>query len=309
MRRSRALALAAAGATAAALPRRAWAQTAPIRVGTSPAATQAEAYYADQLGFFKAAGLTVTQTIVTRGIDSLAGVVASTLDVGMTTPQALANAIIHEIPIQVIATGAVYADPPPFQLYVEKDAPQRDARSLERATIAVQTLGDSQTLGIWAWMAQNRVDTTEVKFIEMPFGTMAAALKRGEVTAAFIAEPFASAGKDDIRPIPHVYDSLGRRFALGSYFARRDWIEKNPALVKSFVGAIYATGRKVNADQSAIDPYLATYSKIPLETIRTIVKPVWAALSERSNLEPQLQAAAKFNLISRPVSYHEMTGS
>jgi ABC-type nitrate/sulfonate/bicarbonate transport system substrate-binding protein len=83
-----------------------------------------------------------------------------------------------------------------------------------------------------------------------------------------------------------VYDSLGRRFALGSWFARREWIEKNPALVQSFVSAIYATARKVNADQSAIDTYLAAYSKIPVETIRTIVKPVWAELSERSNLDP-----------------------
>lgn len=307
--RSRAIASVAAAAAALMAPRRVWAQTAAVRVGASPASTQAEAYYAEQLGFFKHAGIATTQTIVTRGADSLAGVVRGDLDVGSTTPPSIANAIIHEIPIRIIATGAVYTDPPPFQLFVAKDSPLHDARSLERAVVAVQTLNDSQMLGVWTWFEQSGVDTTRAKFIEMPFSTMPAALKRGEVAAACIVEPFASAGKDDIRAIPRVYETLGRRWALGAWFARREWMEKNPALVKQFVDALYATARHVNADQSTVNTLLATYSKVPLETVRTIVKPVWAEAAERSNLEPQLQAAAKFKILSRPVTYREMTGN
>jgi ABC-type nitrate/sulfonate/bicarbonate transport system substrate-binding protein len=118
--RSSALALAAA---ALAAPGRAWAQTSAsaIRIGTSPASTQAEAYYAEQLGFFKQAGITTTQTFVTRSTDTLAAIIRGDLDIGLTSPQAIANAIIHGVPIQIIATAAVFAgNPPPTQLFVPK---------------------------------------------------------------------------------------------------------------------------------------------------------------------------------------------
>jgi len=36
------------------------------------------------------------------------------------------------------------------------------------------------------------------------------------------------------------------------------------------------------------------------------VKPVWAERAERSNVEPQLVSAARFKVISRPVTYDEV---
>lgn len=306
MPRSSALALVAA---AVAHPSRARAQAATVRVGASAAATQAEAYYAEQLGIFKQAGITTVQTVVTRSTDTLAAVVRGDLDVGSTSPQAIANAIIHGFPLRIIATGAVYAgDPPPVQLFVGQGSTLNDPRAFENATVAVQTLNDTQSLGVLIWLQQHRLDTTKIKFIEMPFSTMAAALERGEVNAACILEPFASAHKDTLRAIPHVYDGLGRHWALTAWYAQRDWVDKHPALAKQFVGALYATARQVNADPAGIDALLSAYSKVPLDSVRATPKPIWAEAIERSNFEPQMQAAAEFKLISRPVSYREMTG-
>jgi NitT/TauT family transport system substrate-binding protein len=306
--RSTAIALIAA---AAAIPRRTIAQASTVRVGASAAATQAEAYYGEQLGMFKQAGITTQQTIVTRSSDTLSAMIRGDLDVGSTTPQAIANAIIHGIPIQVIATGAVFAgDPVPVQLLVSKKAPLRnDAKAYEHATVAVQTLNDSQSLGVLAWLQRNHVSTSSVKFIEITFPTMAAALDRGEVTAACMVEPFISAHRELVREVPHVYDALGHHWALGAWYAKRGWIEKNPALAKTFVATLYATGKRVNANPASIDELLTAYSKIPLESIRVTPKPIWAEAPERSNLDPQIEAAAAFKLIARAVSYHELTGA
>ena len=43
------------------------AQLTPVRFAASPAGSQAEAYFAQQLGFFQQAGISMTQTFVTRG--------------------------------------------------------------------------------------------------------------------------------------------------------------------------------------------------------------------------------------------------
>ncbi len=285
---SRSAALALAGAAVVARPIRVWAQASTVRVGASAAATQAEAYYAEQLGMFKQAGITTQQTIVRRSSDSLPAMVRGDLDVGSTTPQVIANAIIHGIPIQVIATGGVFAgDPSPVQLLVSNKAPLRnDAKAYEHATVAVQTLNDSQSLGMLAWLKQNHVDTTKVKFLEITFPAMSVALDRGEVTAACEVEPFISAHRELVREVPHVYDSLGHRWALGAWFARRDWIEKNPALVKQFVSALYSTAKRVNANPSMVDDMLAAYSKTPIESIRVTPKPIWAEEAAKSQLGP-----------------------
>lgn len=52
--------------------------------------------------------------------------------------------------------------------------------------------------------------------------------------------------------------------------------------------------------------YMRCFTKLPLETLHAIVKPVWAERAERSNVEPQLASAARFKVISRPVAYDEV---
>jgi len=297
-----------AGATilaAATRPAVTFAQASPLRFAASPAATQAEAYYADQLGFFKKAGITITNTIVARGAAAVEGVISGDFDIGSSTPPNIANAIVHGVPLRVIAPGPVYAEPPPFDLCVAKDSPIHTAGDFANVTIAVQTLSDDLTLGILAWLDQNHVDTTKVKFVEMPFPAMAPALARGEVAGAGIVEPYS---KDLIRPIPHVYDSLGKDWAYGAWFARQDFFDKNPGLARAIADALYATARQVNANQTAIDPLLAAYSKITLDVAQTTVKPVFAEKFEPSNFGPQLQLAVKFKMLPREISLKEFMG-
>lgn len=307
--RARAVGIGSGALLATALrPRSACAQTlSSVHFAASPAATQAEAYYAEQLGFFKQAGITTTQTFVTRGPDALAGVLGGDFDVGSSTPPSIANAIIRGIRIRVIAPGMVYVgNPAPFGLFVLNDSPIHGPRDMDGATVAVQNLNDQQQLGVLAWLDQSRAEASRVKFIEMPFSTMTAALQRGEIAAAFLVEPYASAAKDVTRVIPHVYESLGLRFAVSAWFVRQDYVDKNPALVKATAGALYACARYVNADQSRADALLAAYSKISLDAAHSAVKPVWAEQSEPSNFEPQLRLAVKFKFIPRMISYQEL---
>jgi hypothetical protein len=71
------------------------------------------------------------------------------------------------------------------------------------------------------------------------------------------------------------------------------------------VNALHATAKYVNANPASVDPLLVTYTKLPLETVRAIAKPVWSEKTERSSVDPQLQAAARFKVISRVVPYEE----
>jgi NitT/TauT family transport system substrate-binding protein len=304
--RGRALALAASGAALTVFPARVRAQSSPVRIAASAAATQAEAYFAEQLGYFKSAGITATLSSAARSAETLAAVARGDIDVASATPEGIANAIIHNIPLRIIAVGTIYVEPPALGLYVAKDSPIKSPADLVTATVGVNSLNDTQSLGLWQWMADNKVDPSKVKILEIPFPSMAAAIKRKDITACCMVEPFATAAKDDVRAVPNVYASLGRHWALSVWYARTEYIEQNPALTRHVAAALYETAKHVNANPASVEQLLVTYTKIPLETIRAIVKPVFAEKAERSSIEPQLASAVRFKMISRPVSYEEI---
>jgi NitT/TauT family transport system substrate-binding protein len=305
--RGRAFALTASGAAAfAGFPAVVRAQTSTIRIAASGAATQAEGYFADQLGVFKQAGISATITTTLRGSETLAAVSRGDIDIAAATPEGIANAILHNIPLKIIAIGGVFTEPPSVGLFVAKDSTIKAPADLTGTTVAVNSLGDSQSLGVWQWMANARVDPSTVKIVEIPFAAISAALQRKEIAAGCLVEPFATAAKDQARIVPGVYDTLGRHWALGAWYATADYIAKNPGLTKQVAAALYATGKRVNANPASVEQLLVTYTKLPIETIHAIVKPVWAEMPERSCIDPQLQSAARFKVISRPVSYDEL---
>ena len=82
-------------------------------------------------------------------------------------------------------------------------------------------------------------------------------------------------------------------------------IAKNPALV-TVRGALYATGRRVNANR----PASTTCSRLFQSVRRFDPRDPEADLGRAARaheLGSQIQAAAQFKIISRPVSYAEMT--
>src|SRR5258708_36974156 len=81
------------------------AQLQALRVGATANDTYAEAYYAADMGFFTKAGLAVELTTFPNGAAISAGIAAGALDIGVSNPVQLANAIVHGVPFVFIAGG------------------------------------------------------------------------------------------------------------------------------------------------------------------------------------------------------------
>src|ERR1700722_12577572 len=111
--------------------RAASAQTQTLRVGATANDTYAEAYYAQDQGFFTNAGLTVELTTFPNGAAISAGVAGGALDVGVSNPVQLANAIVHGVPFVYIAGGALNSTAAPTALLcVAANSPIKTARDL-----------------------------------------------------------------------------------------------------------------------------------------------------------------------------------
>lgn len=283
------------------------AQEATIRVSTTGATVFAEPFLALDLGLYRRAGINAVITQYSGGETSIAAVVTGNADVGVTTPVQLASAFVHDLPVRLIGFCAQYtANAPQPALYVARDSPLRDAKSLEGKTVGVNALQSTNFLGVQTWLTQNNVDVTKVRSVEVPFAQIAAALERGTIDAGVLADPFYSAAKDKLRMLAPVFDSLGPHWAISVWFSRLDYIRANPALIKRFIDVAYQTAKLVNARPDQANPILAKYSKLPVETVNAMARTDFAEAPDPSTCRIELEMAYKFKILPRPVTVTEL---
>lgn len=258
---------------------------------------------------FQAAGIVSQLTRVSRGAESIAGVANGSLDIGIATPEAVGNAVIHGLPLQMIGTGSIFIEPSPFGLYALKTTNLKDPSAFKNTVIGVAALNDNLTLGVWSWLAKNGIDRSAVKMIEMPFSTMPTALDRGNVQACSLAEPFVTPNKERLQLIPGVYDTLGKGWALGVWFTNKEFAAKNPDVIKKYMNAVYAVAKTARTNPETIVPLLVEYSGMTPETVKGMIRQQYAESSDESQVAGQLDEALKFQMIPRKLTYRELMGA
>ncbi|HEV8019901.1 MAG TPA: ABC transporter substrate-binding protein [Candidatus Lustribacter sp.] len=293
-----------AGAAGSAVPRLAAAQTrAAVHVATLPVDADATAWFASDQGYFAQNGLDVAVDIITNGGAIISGVMGGALDVGVCSIGTLATAHARGLPIVALAPGGVYNGAlPTTVLAVAQNSPLRTAKDLTGRTIAIQTLGETASFSISSWIDRNGGDAKSVKFVEIPTSSMADALEKGRVDAAFIAEPFYTQAKPAIRFFAPAYDGVAKRFLISAWCARQDWIERNPDVARKFVAAMRTAAVWGNQKQNlaASGVILGKYTHIDPETIAKMQRAQFALTLDPAMLQPVIDVSAQFGVIPKP---------
>lgn len=304
---TRARLLAASGAALAVRPFVAYAQDAPLRVGNVPTDGFAEAYYAQDAGFFAKAGLNVEMFTFNNGQGSVTAIAGNAIDVGVSSVNAIANAVIHGIPMAYFGAGNLFlASNPTLALCVARDATFTSAKDFEGQTIAVAGIKDGTHVGAGAYLLRNGVDISKVKFIEMPFPQMAPALERGTIAAATLAEPFLTAGAARVKPFSNAFASLGDRYMLGGWFASREFLTKNRSTAAKFMGAIYETAKWANANHEKSGEILTKYAKLDPALIAKMSRVTYAESITPEIVEPTLTWSWNLKYIDKPIAAREL---
>ena len=299
---SRSTALGVIGAGAAMLPRTAWAQTAPVklRVGSVPADTYAEAYYALDLGLFDKAGLSVEIAPFTNGAAMAAAAAGGSIDLGVGDATELANGVSRGIPFVLIAGGGLYSTAAPTTtLCIAKSSTLVRAAELEGQTVAVVALVSLMSSAVKSWLAQNGADVAKIHFVELPFPQMPAALTRGTIAAACLSEPIMSdATAADVKIFSKPYDAIARQFLISDWFTTRDWLTKNGPVARKFVGAIYDAARWANTHHDDSAAILAKYTKIDVDKIKHMNRCTYATDLQPAMVQPVLDTAFKYGALT-----------
>ena len=307
MRRSAALrALAALGALAGGSA--ADAQTPPVlHVAASPSDAFAEAIYAQGAGFFKDAGLNVELVSLANSGSLAAAVAGGTIDMGLGNVIAVASARAQGLPLAVIAPSALYlAKNPATVVITGKNSPLNSAKDLEGKTIATIEVRGTQQASIRQWMAKNGADSSGVKFVEMPFSTMAAMVNAGRIDAAMIGEPALSSAKPLVRIIGNPYEAVAPAWYLNVWFANSDWLQKNRATARTFVAVMSKTATWANAHHAETGVMLQKFLPLTDDVVAKMTRAEYGVKLSTEYMQPILDTATKYGILKAPVDAKDL---
>ena len=302
---ARAAALALVLAAPAAAPAQ---QTQTLHVATTPIDLGAEVLYAKDRGFFAKAGLDVQVELMSSGAAIAAGVASGSLDVAQANIVSLASAHERGLPFVIVAPAGLYvSDEPTTSLVVAKTSAVRSARDLENKTIAINGLRNITQIGADAWIAAHGGDTAKVRYVELPFPQMAAALATGRVDAAMIAEPeLSDALAGGARELAQPYTAIADRFLIGGWFVTRPWASAHPEQLRRFAAAIVEAGRWANGHRSESAQILEKYTKVRVSS--RMRRAVYADRLDAAQIQPLVDAAAKYGSLRAAFPAAELLG-
>jgi NitT/TauT family transport system substrate-binding protein len=289
-----------------AVSRAADAPLAVINLINLPADNSAEVYYAQELGFFKDAGLDVRITPMTNSGAIIAALAGGGGDIGNAVVGSVADARSKGIPVLYIAPAGLYdAASPTAALVTIKGSPITKAADLDGKVVAVSGLNDLTYFATRAWMDKNGGNSATVKWIELPFPTMAAAVTQHRVDAAYVIEPFYTAAADELHILARAAESVAPRYQATGWIATESWLASHADLALRFASAIHRTAIWANAHQKESAEILVKYLKLDPAIVGKMKRVPYAVTLETRYVQPPINTAAKYTGQS-PVSANSL---
>lgn len=293
----------------ALLPLASSAQETPlISVGAALDDQSTPLLYAVHADMFKRAGLNVEIEKLGSGSVVAAAVAGGSIDIGKAATYAIILAVAKGLPFTLIAPIAYYSsDAPDGALVVPANSPFKSARDLEGKTLGVTSLQDFNMLATEAWIDQNGGDPSKVKFIEIPPPAIAAALAQGRIDAAPVFEPaFTAALNGGARIGAHVYDAIGKHYIGAAMFANTAWVAGHRDLIERFDRVLLEADRYVGAHESETIPLIAQFVGIDPAILSKMHHPGRATYLVPSEVQPLIDLAAKYKIISKAFPAQQM---
>lgn len=273
-----------------------------LKVGYIPIGDCLQLYVAEDLGFFKDAGLTVATIAMKGGAVIAPAVEAGEVQIGWSNAISIIIAHAKGFDFVFLTSGAMEKEPDHrvHSLLVAKDSNIKEVTDLVGKKVAVNTLGNVNELSMMALADSAKIDIKQIRLVEVPFPEMEAALQNGSVDAVLTIEPFVTlslshgTGRYLVKSVHH---SFGDQFMIGSWFTKKSWIDNNPAVAEAFVNAINRASEYIAKNPDKVPGILARHTKLPADLASKITMPYFSSRFEVGDLQRMVDVSAKYRLI------------
>jgi NitT/TauT family transport system substrate-binding protein len=252
----------------AAAPRVMAAEPTLVRVSIIPIFAVAPHFVAEAHGHFAAEGIAVTTQPVQTGAVGIPGLVSGAFDILYTNTVSVLVALERGIDLRIIAESTRVSDHPPdgVAMFKRKGDAMATGKDLENKAVAINARFTFQWLVLSKWIKLTGGDPNKVNFREIPFPSMADALKSKQVDAAFILDPFKMAASEDPELELFAWPTSASIPGLSTsvWVVTGKFADEKPDVVRRYLRAFMKGGQWVN-DNFGKQPYfemVASFTKM-----------------------------------------------
>jgi NitT/TauT family transport system substrate-binding protein len=286
-----AAALGGAAASAPAQPQ----QVVTLTVNTLPIANGFPLDLGIRRGFFRAQRIEINKRTLQSGNDIVLALGNRNGEIGYVGWVPAMIARTQGIPLTAVAASDVEgtSNNDNWQnILVKGDSSIRRPADLSGRSIAVNALKGVGEVMIKAALRKRGVNPNSIRLVAMPFPTMPAALRNGQVDAIWTPEPFMSqALRDGARVVMAPGPVLGRFWPIGTYVAHDEWVRRNPAVARRFRIAMARSLAYAQSHPAEIRELLPAAS-------RDVRLPIWSPLIDRAKLRQLARFSRDFGVIA-----------
>jgi len=290
-----------------AVPRRAGAQTPKLRVSMSPFDAGAASGYAFESGIFAKHGLDVElYTGGANGSAIAAAVAAGQIEIGSGNTLAIATAHEHGVPFVFVAPAGDWSSKAPSgALVVAAPSPIRLARDLAGKTIGVALIHGLAEIAVRTWIDKNGGTSGGVKFLELPYSTMGAAITSGRIDAAHVEEPtLSNLDPAAFRTVAVPSNAIALQWCEGGYFCMSDFARTHPDIVRKFADAMAETADWANNNHDATARILEKYSGSAVNP--KMPRMFYPEHLRAEEIQPLIDAAARYGVLKATFPAQEL---
>ncbi|WP_062644236.1 ABC transporter substrate-binding protein [Streptomyces maremycinicus] len=263
--------------------------TTTVELGLIPIVDVAPVYLGVKQGFYAKHGLKLSITTAQGGAAIVPGVVSGQFQFGFSNMTSLMVAQSNNVPVQAVSNGIASTGVQGKDfgaITVKKGSPLKSAKDLEGKKVAINTLKNINETAVRESVRKAGGDPDKVKFVELAFDQMPAALDGGQIDAAMVVEPAlatvkSQGGVEIASPLVDVAPNL----TVAMYFTSTQYAQKNPEVVKKFQDATAESLAYADAHPDEVRQIVTTYTKIPTSVLAQVTLPKWPAEADRASIE------------------------
>jgi NitT/TauT family transport system substrate-binding protein len=288
---------------AATPPARQSAPLTTVTIATLPLEPAALAFYAHHRGFFRQQGIDAKLLVVAEPSQLVAALLSGDAQFSGLNVGGAATLKARDVPVRVVAAGAMYRRAAPATALVAAPGKRiTRARDLIGKKVAIDAQNTIAHIALLKWLKGNGISAGAVQLVELPFPQMLGPLRRGQIDAAVLPEPFltlalqAGAGR-----VANILHAVCREDCLITvWLARKDM---DPVLAARFRNAIQAAAVWANREQNdaASGAILARYAPIDKAVIARMTRTRFSTRLRPALAQPWIDVYAEFGVI--PASF------
>ncbi|MDH6454222.1 MULTISPECIES: ABC transporter substrate-binding protein [unclassified Streptomyces] len=263
--------------------------TTTVKLGLIPIVDVAPVYLGQQKGFYGKHGLKLEISTASGGAAIVPGVASGQFQFGFSNVTSLLIARSSGVPIKAVSNGIAstgVAGKDFAGIAVKKGSSIRSAKDLEGKKVAINTLKNINESAVRESVRKDGGDPDKVKFVELAFDQMPAALDSGQVDAACAVEPALATIKGQggqVIASPMVDVAQGTTVAM--YFTSTRYQQQNADVVKRFQEATAESLAYADAHPDEARQIITTYTKIPASVLAQVTLPKWPAEPNKESIE------------------------